>query len=160
MRNALPHHLLVLALVASCIDPVHTDAVDALGPEAAGVRTGPNHRPGQPCMTCHGGNGPGPDFAVAGTVYEVRNGTAGLPGVTVTLTDATNTSRSLVTNDVGNFYLRAERWAPVYPLHAELHYGDALKKMESRIGRIGGCAECHRGTGDTARMPAVFMRDQ
>ena len=29
------------------------------------------HRPGQPCLTCHGGKGPGHvEFSIAGTLYK------------------------------------------------------------------------------------------
>jgi hypothetical protein len=149
---------LVLVLIASCLDPVHSDAVDALGPEAAGVPEGPTHRPGQPCLTCHGGNGPGPDFAVAGTVYETRNGTTPLPNATVVLHDSAGTTRSTLTNSVGNFYLTAGQWTPAYPMFAELDVGDITKKMETRIGRNGGCAECHRGGGQ-AKMPPVYLKE-
>ena len=150
--------LIASVAVASCLDPVHSDAVDALGPEAPGVRTGPTHRPGQPCLTCHGGDGPGPDFAVAGTVYETRNGTAPLPSVTVLLRDATGTTRATLTNSAGNFYITSREWSPAYPMYAELHYGDLTATMVTRIGRNGGCAECHRSGGQTT-MPPVYLKE-
>lgn len=149
---------LAAALTVSCLDPVHSDAVDALGPEAAGVREGPTHRPGQPCLTCHGGDGPGPDFAVAGTVYATRNGTAPIEGVAVLLRDSTGTTRTAITNEVGNFYITAGEWTPAYPMFAELHYGDITKTMDTRIGRNGGCAECHRAGGKT-EMPPVYLNE-
>ena len=152
--------LLVCLLAASCIDPVHSDAVDALGPEANGERSGPRHRAGQPCFTCHGGSGPGPDFAVAGTVYAVRGGSDPLPGAVVAITDAAGSTQRLATNEVGNFYLRASLWTPAFPLHVQLEYGDAKKEMTTRIGRDGGCASCHIGAGSAKSMPAVFLRDQ
>ena len=146
------------AFSASCLDPVHSDAVDALGPEANGVPEGPTHRPGQPCLTCHGGDGPGPDFASAGTVYETRGGTAPMPDVVVLLRDATGATRTALTNSVGNFYITAGEWSPAYPMFAELHYGDITKKMDTRIGRNAGCAECHRDGGRT-KMPAVYLKE-
>lgn len=151
----------VLALVAGCWDPVHADAVDALGPEAAGVPEGPTHRPGQPCTTCHGGDGPGePDFVVAGTVYKTRNGTEPSVGTVVTITDKNGATRSLTTNSVGNFYLEKRAWSPVFPLSVVLDGDGVHKAMITTIGRDGGCASCHRGTGNQARMPAVFLRSQ
>lgn len=155
---ALAVAVLFAGFTASCLDPVHDDAVAALGPEANGVREGPTHRPGQPCLTCHGGDGPGPDFAVAGTVYETRNGTTPLPDVTVLLRDSSGATRTLLTNSVGNFYLSAKQWTPAYPIFAELHYQDVEKKMVTRIGRNGGCAECHRA-GDRSQMPPVYLRE-
>ena len=38
-----------------------------------GISPGPTHRAGQQCLVCHGGDGPGPDFAFAGTIYATRN---------------------------------------------------------------------------------------
>lgn len=147
-------------LAAACMNPVHSDAVDALGPEVNGERPGPFHRAGQPCLTCHGPEGPEDEFAVAGTVFEVRGGSTPLAGVTVALTDSTGAQRQLVTNSAGNFYLRAGQWTPSYPMHVELSINGETKKMVTRIGRNGGCAECHRSAGDTTKMPAVYMRDQ
>jgi hypothetical protein len=170
--RALPHTaLLALALTAgsflSCANPVHTDAVAALGDEAPGVKEGPTHRPGQPCSTCHGGEGPGPDFAMAGTIYETRGVAKALPKVTVTLTDANGDKRTPVTNEVGNFYLRSEEWAPTYPVFATLSYADEATgknvsiDMISRIGGNRGCAHCHYGAdNEPSHMPPVFLRQK
>lgn len=153
--------LFVILSQTSCIDPAHDAAVDALGGEAAGVRRGPTHRPGQPCLTCHGGSGPGePDMVVGGTIHAARGGSAPLEGVTITLTDATGAQRSSVSNAVGNFYVFASEWSPVFPLSVTLSYGDERAEMTTPIGRDGSCASCHRGAGDRFHMPAVFMRSQ
>lgn len=149
---------LALGLTASCANPVHSDAVDALGPEV-GERPGPTHRAGQPCMTCHGGDGPGPDFAVAGTVYEVRDGATALEGVQVVLSDSAGQTQTLVSNQVGNFYMRAQEWTPTYPMFAKLEYQGTEKPMTTRIGRTGGCADCHR-SGVAKKMPGVYLREQ
>ena len=146
----------------SCIDPVHSDAVAALGSETAGVGRGPRHRPGQPCLTCHGGMGPAsPEFSVAGTVYTARDGAAPLGGVTVAVTDARNETRLLVSNDAGNFYIAAANWAPVTPLSVQLQYGGKTKVMKSHIGGTGACAVCHYGADNQpTHMPPVFMSDK
>lgn len=152
------------AATASCIDPVHSDAVDALGPEAAGVREGPTHRPGQPCLTCHGGDGPGPDFVVAGTVYQVRGQPVPLVRGLVRIEDYAGKSVEVTTNEVGNFYIEKGRFNPVYPIYATVYDSPSKaieKKMVSRIGRNGGCGFCHKGTvADTTQMPAVFLKDK
>jgi hypothetical protein len=148
------------AASASCIDPVHADAVAALGPEPSREREGPRHRPGQPCLVCHGGEGPGPDFVVAGTVYAVRGGTKGLEGAVVVMKDATGREKRQETNEVGNFYLTERQWSPVFPLTVHLEHRGDKKEMDTRIGRDGGCASCHRGDGDPSHMPPVYMRDQ
>jgi hypothetical protein len=141
------------ALAVGCVDPVTDDAVAALGEEAPGVRPGPIHRPGQPCLTCHGDTGPGsPKMAVGGTVFtSPQDGSPGQPGVTVRLTDATGRIEERITNSVGNFYVFVEEWEPVWPLRAELEKGGIKTPMKSLINGRVGCATCHRGQGATSR---------
>ena len=146
------------AFLASCIDPVHDDAVSALGDEVSGVREGPTHRPGQPCLTCHGGAGPGPDFQIAGTVFETEGTVTPATGVKVTLTDATGAVKELTTNTAGNFYVEESRYTPTYPLHVKLARDTTTKEMQTRIGRRSGCGDCHRGGGSQALAPIVYMK--
>ena len=55
-----------------CNDATHDEEVAALGAEDPAVPPGPDHRPGQPCLTCHGGIGPAKQqFSIGGTVYAV-----------------------------------------------------------------------------------------
>lgn len=162
--------LLVLAVLGasggsvSCFDPVHSSDVDALGPERQGILPGPNHRPGQNCRTCHGGNGPGsPEFSIAGTIYSARGVLEPLSGVTVALTDASGATRETESNEVGNFYLTSASWSPVFPVHVTLRDSRAdaqgVKDMVTPIGSNGGCAFCHYGAIDEAtHMPPVFLR--
>jgi len=156
------------ALSGACGDPVHSDAVAALGPEAPGVPPGPNHRPGQPCLACHGGSGPaGRQFSVGGTVYmtqRVPYPDGGAPpasapgaGVTVQLTDSKSSTHTTTTNGVGNFYVYLSDWAPVAPIggittdggvpdtsHAiQITQGTNMDIMYSHVGRDGSCADCH-----------------
>jgi hypothetical protein len=165
-------HLLVPLLFAaggassSCANPVHSDAVDAQGGEAPGVREGPTHRPGQPCLVCHGGDGPGPDFSFGGTIYATRAGKEALPGVTVVLRDATGTERRETTNEVGNFYITKDTWSPTMPVLVRLEYTPRGQKtitseMVSRVGGNGGCAYCHFDPDNTAtHMPHVYMSEK
>ncbi len=162
MKALLAAALAAIALTvgASC-DPVHSDAVADLGPEASGVGPGPTHRPGQPCLVCHGGSGPGsPQWAVAGTAYQSEEGDTPLVGGTVTITDATGSERALGTNQVGNFYISTDDWDPVYPLHVVLSSGEQTIEMSSRINGNGSCANCHLGhTGQSTydQVPAVYL---
>jgi hypothetical protein len=126
-----PHIALVLlaALVAllalvlpGCSDPNHAAEVNALGPEAPGVSPGPTHRPGQPCLTCHGGDGPGGQtFVTAGTIYvnQYMAGTTDYAPVvngTVHLVDANGSTFDSQTNTVGNFFVTTDQWNPTFPL--------------------------------------------
>jgi len=163
MRRFKPRQLLAAFTlgysIVSCMNPAHDDAVAALGGEAPGVRRGPEHRPGQPCLTCHGGQGPGePDFAFGGTVYQTRGGSVPLVAATITLTDASGAKYSAQSNNVGNFYINASEWSPKYPVFAELSSGSDIVPMKSRISGDGSCATCHRGEGDNGHMPAIYLR--
>jgi len=152
--------VLVIAAFAACYDPVHSDDVAALGPEAPGVKEGPTHRPGQHCTTCHGGDGPGdPQWSVAGTVYAMKGQPDPEVGATVTVTDARGKSVQLITNEVGNFYVDIATFDPIYPLNVKIDAaGVPTVHMETNIGRDGGCAACHRGPGNSQYVPAVYVR--
>jgi hypothetical protein len=134
----------VCAAIA-CADPTHDNAVSALGPEPDG-RPGPTHRPGQPCVTCHGGSGPAHTaFSIGGTVFAVKDQSMPMPGVRVTITDATNKSQTLTSNSAGNFYLGSDQWQPSPPMHVQI-VCDSTKPpipMTTHIGRDGSCADCH-----------------
>ena len=138
----------------SCNDPVHDAQVDALGPEAAGVPAGPKHRPGKPCLACHGGQGPADlELTVAGTIYETAQpDSQPLVNATVTIFDGTQNAdagavpHTFTTNGAGNFYATRTEWSPVYPLHdisVKAANLDAPTLMHTTIGREGSCASCH-----------------
>ena len=141
------------ALAWSCGDPVHDTRADSLGDERTGVRPGPTHRPGQPCLTCHGGDGPASaELSVAGTIFQTAApGSPPLAGATVTVFDATQLAdggapRSVTTNGAGNFFFRKTEWSPTYPLHDISVTSPGLASptmMHTVVGRDGSCATCH-----------------
>ncbi len=137
----------------SC-DPVHSEGVDRLGSDPSGRKNGPTHRPGQPCLVCHGGQGPGNAvFSMAGTVYRDVNSDVPVQDVRVVLTDAFNTRVAAVTNEAGNFYLVESQFAPAFPVTVLLCYGascdpkdtaaSVVQPMKTHIGREGSCSGCH-----------------
>lgn len=161
--NARSALLITLATIATaaCYDPVHLDAVATLGPESPGIAPGPSHRPGQPCSTCHGGEGPAEtELAIGGTLYRVRGEKEPLAGGDVVVTDARGESRGMRSNEAGNFFLTTREWSPVFPLRVVVEAEGMRREMVSSIGRDGGCATCHRDSGDRALMPGVFLRDR
>jgi hypothetical protein len=145
----------VVASLASCdADPVHTSDVNALPPEAAGVPQGPYHRAGQPCVLCHGDEGPASQqFAMAGTVFYGPGATSPLVGVgnaQVLLEDDTHSQVTTTTNCVGNFWIKPGDWAghPQYPVIVRV-VGQPQQTMfdvpmQSHISRQGSCAGCHQ----------------
>lgn len=161
---ARPSLVLVLVLVSlsffstSCIDPTHDNAVDALGPEVAGIPRGPLHRAGQPCLVCHSGSGPGsPELSVAGTIFIREGETAPAIGAVVVLRDLRGDVRRVTTNEVGTFLIERTDWDPAFPLRAEIERGSTPLVMRTEIPRDGSCNACHRGTGDTYHMPGVYL---
>jgi mono/diheme cytochrome c family protein len=161
LKALLPLLVVAAVLAEACYDPVHQDAIANLGGEAPGVAPGPRHRPGQPCLTCHGPEGPAdPELAVAGTVYAVRGGQDPLPGASVAVTDVRGASRVMRSNEVGSFWITKAEWSPAFPLSVELEAEGIRRAMTTRISRDGSCASCHRDGGDRTFMPAIFLRDR
>lgn len=152
-------------LAAACTDPVQDDAIDALPPEV-GVPD-QNHRPGQPCVVCHSPGGPATShFALAGTVYSTRAGTAPAAGVAVRILTADETQIERMTNAAGNFFVRTGSLPIAFPVRVQLYKpGLDVKPMVSVIGREASCAKCHFQTagvverapnGEPTRYPATL----
>ncbi len=124
--------------------------------------TGSLHRPGQPCLVCHGADyTPGDEvFRVAGTVYDLPSSTEGLDGVTVVLTDADGQEFRLESNRAGNFYMESDDGDPRFPLWVSIESGGTRTRMESPIMREGSCAHCHtrEGPGRTS-VGQVYLRE-
>jgi hypothetical protein len=146
------------SVVEDVLDPVHAQAVAALGPETFGLDKGPMHRPGQPCLTCHGGQGPAsPELSVAGTVYETQPAIQWLETATVTLTDAKGTIRELKTNKTGNCLVRKDEWTPVYPMLVSVSFAGVTIDMVTHVGRSGSCADCHTDPAGPASAGHVYL---
>ena len=130
--------------VVACQDAVHDQEVAALGSESG--PTGPLHRPGQPCLVCHGGQGPAKqEFSVAGTVYENQGGGNPAEGAVVTIEDVTGRALSPTTNAAGNFYITKSDWVPSYPTMMSVTSSDGTVSdtMLTHVNRDGSCASCH-----------------
>ena len=156
---------LAAALAWACGDPVHDTRVDSLGGEQGSA--GPTPRPGQPCLACHGGDGPaGAELAIAGTIFQsAAPSSPPVVGATVTVFDATQVAdggapHSATTNGAGNFYFRKSDWSPVYPLHdiSVSFPGIASPTlMGTTVGRDGSCATCHFDPKGAASHGHVYL---
>jgi hypothetical protein len=149
---------------ASCGDPVHDDDVASLGPEDPKVLPGPLHRPGQPCLVCHGGRGPAKaSFSMAGTIYQALQDANGNPsrlpleGAVVALTDATAKKHSETTNAAGNFLVHADDFTPSYPVHVQISFNGTSASMSTHIGRDGSCAGCHHDPEGTQSPGHIYL---
>jgi hypothetical protein len=136
--------LIGAVIVVVACDPVHDDAVDALGDELPNVPPGPLHRPGQPCLVCHDGKvGDPEELSVAGTIF--KSAFARLPavGATVTLTGADQRTFQATANEAGNFFVTPRDWSPAYPMKVAVTYQGITVKMTALVGRDGSCGKCH-----------------
>jgi hypothetical protein len=162
---------LALLALGACGNPVDDVRIDALGPEVDGVPPSEFHRPGQPCLLCHGEyQGAEPRMSVAGTVFATpqrdKKKPPSVEGVTVTITDSFGDSKTKKTNCIGNFFIKADEWQPGFPLAAKIEYpnpdGEGTKPvyMSTRIGRDGSCAGCHVGERSQTSPGVVFCVDE
>lgn len=146
---------LLSLFVVACGNRAVDERIADLGDEKPGVPPSEFHRPGQPCILCHGEYlRENPVMSVAGTIYAFPADKTPLPvkGVTVKLTDATGEEHKSGTNCAGNFFIKESEWKPAFPLRAEIEYPvpgslDSVKRvvMSTRISRDGSCAGCHLG---------------
>lgn len=149
---------LLLALLA-CGDTTSSDTESVSDTEAStegvcisgeywtgGNRGSPYMNPGMSCIGCHN-SGEGPDFGVAGTLYNELDEPDlcdGVEGVTVEITDADGTVLELDSNQAGNFYTRTE---PVMPINVRLLSGGTEIAAMSQSVSTGDCASCHTAEG-------------
>lgn len=147
---------------ASCgTDPTIAAVADRLGPEQRGVPQGPEHRPGQPCVTCHHGSGPGdPEFSLAGTIYLDRDRTLPLEGASVSFSDALERRYTATTNCAGNFYIEADDWRPRFPVWVEVQFEGEAIAMETAIQRDGSCASCHTDPAGPSSAGHVYLSEE
>jgi hypothetical protein len=154
----LPAAVLAIAAFGGCVDATHDEQVAALGGEAPGVAPGPDHRPGQPCLVCHGSEGPAKSsFSVAGTVYAVFKQSAPANGAEVQIEDINGDVFQSPTNAVGNFYVLTSQWEPTYPIQMQVSYEAASNQMLTHVGREGSCAACHQSTPGPASPGPVYV---
>lgn len=163
MSKILRYFLLAwgLALVASCADPVPQMQIDALGPEDPAVLPGALHRPGQPCLYCHGDSGFAPRFTVAGTIYRTPAAAQVVGGVEVQLFDSSHRAYVTYTNCAGNFFVSPQEFQPIFPLWVSIvSAGQGLDNdMESPMNKDGNCGSCHQPTKSPMSAGIVFLSD-
>jgi hypothetical protein len=146
--------------IPGCVDTAHEDAVGALGPEDPGVPPGGSHRPGQPCITCHGGSGPAStQFSVAGTVYAVQGRSAPAQNALVIVEDVDGNAFTTTTNAAGNFWLLPAQFAPHYPTQMTVSSADGSESqsMATVASRDGSCADCHQKVRGPSSPGPVFL---
>ncbi len=135
---------LAAAAAVACEDPVHDQEISALGPEVGSP--GPTHRPGQPCLVCHGGSGPASlQLSVGGTVYDTQGQSAPAVGAVVQVEDILGHTFVGTTNSAGNFFATQSQYAPQYPIQMQVTSADGTvtQEMLTHASRDGSCADCH-----------------
>ncbi|MEZ4302385.1 MAG: hypothetical protein R3B70_46085 [Polyangiaceae bacterium] len=134
--------LLAVALLSCRYDPVPQEVIDSLGPEVGSASD--THRPGEPCVLCHGSyGGVSPQMVIGGTAFTTDDdgNIIGADAVEVTVFDSSGGSRKACTNSAGNFYLEKDEWKEIaFPLTVRA----GSRRMRSLIGRDGSCGSCHK----------------
>jgi hypothetical protein len=171
-RRALP---LVVLLGACLAEPLRQEEIDALGPEVG--EESPRHRPGQPCLVCHGEDrieDDAPVFELAGTVYLRQGDTMGANDIEVRIADAAGAEYRVHSNRAGNFMIEVDRGldapledaegilyvpAPlVLPLKVSVHDGATARHMRGVIHRERSCSACHAGAPGAASPGQIFVQ--
>ena len=178
----MPRYIAIpLLLIAACGDPVRSSAIDKLGGEAPGVKPGPLHRPGQPCVLCHDGSGPGNMvLEFGGTVYQSQTGPpVPVVGAIVHFRDTAHNEYRVATNCAGNFYVAEGDYKPVWPVFVKVEFSVTLvSPMGSQvipvIGRMTSpiydtegstvaglrdrsCANCHSDPADSSSTGHIYL---
>lgn len=170
-----------LLLVAGCGDPVRSSAIDKLGGEAPGVEPGPLHRPGQPCVLCHDGNGPGNMvLRFGGTVYQSQIGPlTPVVGAIVHFRDTAHNEYRTATNCAGNFFVVEGDYKPTGPVFVKVEYSVTLvspsgSQVVPLIGRMTtpiydteestvsglrdrSCAYCHSDPAGSSSTGHIYL---
>jgi hypothetical protein len=159
----------VASALAACggFNPVHSDDVDALGPEKGNADQ--YHRAGQPCTICHGPDGPAKlQFTMAGTVFtglkpDSNGNFTGACGTQVLLVDSLGNTpvdpnsgragQAVPVNCVGNFFTTSDGssgtlvFNPAFPVKVAIAtpgLGGAPLEMNAPINREPSCGKCHQ----------------
>lgn len=155
----------LLPVLTGCGNPAIDSLVATLGPEDSKVGVNVNHRPGQPCVACHGPYyGASPRMSIAGTVFGNPNATEPTPvqNVRIRLFDTAGTAArlSIFSECSGNFFVNYSDdndTALFFPLAVRIDCPEPENvgkrdndppihlAMQSRVSREGSCNACHRG---------------
>ncbi len=114
--------------------------------ETSNADEGERMAPGGDCNGCHGREGEGPIYTIAGTVMGALDDAercAGPAGVTVEITDANGQVIELTTNSVGNFTYRGELATP----YTARVLRDGVINAMATPQIEGSCGSCHTETG-------------
>lgn len=150
---------LILLFVVACVGngKVDDSGVDSLNPTcdttheecAPGVRNcggeAVNMLPGSDCIACHtrGGADEAPNWTAAGTIFDGLDGSAGVAGAKITVTDSTGASVQMTSSSAGNFYTNQ---ALVPPLIATVETDNGILEMRTSVA-TGACNSCHQCSG-------------
>ncbi len=148
LLSSLPFLVLLSACQTGNLATVAT-SVCASGQQWQGGTDGSDvMQPGTSCINCHG-QGEGPQFLVAGTVYAGQHESdlcGGVSGVKVDILDKDgNIALSATSNSAGNFFISQGHTLPK-PYTARITYKGATRDMKTPQ-YSGDCANCHTKVG-------------
>lgn len=98
------------------------------------------HNAGAACRNCHTGS-IGPNFPIAGTLYDSITGTNPVVGATITAVDASGKELKMVTAQNGNFWTTS---AVAFPVQVRASSCPKILPMGSPVTESAGdCNSCH-----------------
>ena len=157
--NPMPQIILAVLFLTSCISTTSDPSCISSGTRWTGGNSGSTAmNPGMDCIGCHG-NGHGPRYAVAGTVYSDgadADTCDGVGSVSVELKSVdTGETVTATSNSAGNFYLNTNQmFAGKYT--ARVIANGKVRAMNTPQAS-GACNSCHTATGSGGAPGRVIM---
>ena len=94
-------------------------------------------------MLCHDAGQEAALFNVAGTIFRDNTSKTPLTDAEVLFVDSASNRFTAHANCVGNFYVRATDFEPVWPFWVTIRQGANDSAMGSPVHRERSCAACH-----------------
>ncbi len=147
--NHLPRVVVALLFLAGCTSTSSDPSCISSGTRWTGGNSGSSQmNPGMDCIACHG-NGHGPRYAIAGTVYSDgadADTCDGVTGVSIELKSVdTGETVTATSNSAGNFFLQNNQmFAGKYT--ARVINNGKVRAMATPQAS-GACNSCHTATG-------------
>jgi len=143
--------LAVAPALAGCDEEEADDAYVCESDRLDWGRGGELMLPGTDCIECHRARASAPDssFSVAGTVFVTERCPTPVEDVIIHVTDGSERSVELHSNEVGNFFSE-ERLEPPFLIAVE--YDGEVVEMEYEVDS-GSCNRCHAQGSDLGFVP-------
>ena len=147
--KSIPTLVLSLLFLSSCASTSSDTSCVSTGTRWTGGDSGSSQmNPGMDCIGCHG-NGKGPHYVVAGTVYSALDDADtcdGLSGISIEIKSVdTGETVTATSNSAGNFYLNKLPFTGKYT--ARVLTSSGAPRAMNTPQTSGACNSCHTAAG-------------